>query len=307
MIHIDDKELQVRQKTNRISMYILISIFIVFSVLLGVILDLVIGTKVLFTILFSLFSLTQLLFGLSITGSFIVRIIDAKKLDDDNLNRILEEIKEETQYRSDIALFAIKSPSINALTFGRSEHGHKLCITTGAIEKLQYDELKAILAHEVFHIISKDTDYLTTVSGTFGSPMLLFKLSTAAIEKVVENKGKISPREFYKELGLFSSIAIATIFLLPISILTNVFVSVRKEFDADVFAAVKTSNESVVKLLLKTRENCKSLGTNYFFMRHLFFADPSCKDTFRKTNKIFDAYPTIEERISFIEGINSKK
>ncbi|MEN3042263.1 MAG: hypothetical protein ABDH59_03035, partial [Fervidobacterium sp.] len=57
-----------RENVNKISMYVVLGIFISFSLLFGFLLDLLFKTNGLFSILFLIFSVLQILFGMSIVG-----------------------------------------------------------------------------------------------------------------------------------------------------------------------------------------------------------------------------------------------
>jgi len=299
-----------RELSNIISMYIVIVIFLTLSILLGLILDTILKTVVVFTIVFGLFSLLQVLFGLSVVEKIIIRLMSLKSYDktiDAEIKvakDLLNELKSYLNIQSDIELMPINSPSINTLSVGRGEHTHTICITSGALKKLQTEELKALLLHELYHIIHKDTDYLTTVSGTFGSPMLIYKLSHEKITKLrkVWNEGKINKRKIANGIVLHSTIMLVSTLFIPLSFLSNVFVSVRKEFDADLFAAKILGKEVMIKLLSKAVENCYKFDTEFSFIRYHFFVDPNCTDAQGKINFISGTYPSIEERINHLEN-----
>jgi len=306
-----------REKVNIVSMYIILAIFLTFSVLFGVLLDSVLGTRGLFTILFVIFSTLQTIFGLSIVGRVIINLLEAKPFSSfrsDNLKKnlkkveeLFENVKMNCNFEDDIELFVIDSPSINAISIGRLKHDHKIFLTTGALEKLESEELKALFYHELFHIVNKDTDYLTTVSGTFGSPMLIFTISNRNLKRLLKNKNKLQSSDFYRDFMLFSLMTIVSSIFLPISLLTNVFVSVKKEFDADLFALQKTDLSNMGSLFEKVKGSCKSFDTNYYFMRHLFFSHPNCKDISKKPNRIIETYPSIDERIEFLKNMDPKE
>lgn len=306
-----------REKINKVSMYIVLSIFLTLSILFGVLFDSLLRTRGLFTTLFIIFSMLQTLFGLSIVARVILNLLEAKpfsaiKLTNskNNLNEIInvfENVKVNCEFEDDVELFLIESPAVNAISIGRLRHDHKICLTTGAIEKLNSKELEALFYHELFHIVNKDTDYLTTVSGTFGSPMLIFTLSSRNLKRLLRNKDKVQNSDFYKDFILLSLTMIISSIFLPLSLLTNIFVSVKKEFDADLYALEKTGLESLISLFEKIKLNCKSFDVNYYFMRHLFFSHPNCKDISKKPNKIIETYPSIDERIEVLRNTKSNE
>uniref|UniRef100_A0A7C5U653 Peptidase M48 domain-containing protein n=1 Tax=Fervidobacterium nodosum TaxID=2424 RepID=A0A7C5U653_9BACT len=306
-----------REKINIVSMYVVLAIFLTFSVLFGVLLDSILRTRGLFTTLFVIFSTLQTLFGLSIVGRVIINLLEANpfsnfrsnnlKKDLKEVEDIFENVKVNSGFEGDIELYAIDSPSVNAISIGRLKHDHKICLTTGAIEKLDRKELEALFYHELFHIVNKDTDYLTTLSGTFGSPMLIFTISSRNLKRLLKNKSKLPNSDFYRDFILFSFMKVVSSIFLPISLLTNIFVSVKKEFDADLFAVQKTDFSSVISLFDKVKSSCRSFETNYYFMRHLFFSHPKCTDISKKPNRIIETYPSIDERVEFLKSVNSKK
>ncbi len=307
-----------RRNSNIVAMYIIIFIFISISTLFGTLLDVILRTGMLFTTTFGMFSVMQVLFGLSVIDKMILRVIGAVPLDNKNEKSLLEtaqaylnEVKQAINLDFDIQLATIETHSINALSVGRREHTHTIGITTGALEKLEVNEIKSLLLHELYHIVNKDVDYLTTVSGTFGSPLLIFKLSKDRIRKFLKSKkkGLLKKEEQKKQLnGIILSwfIMIISSLFIPLSFLSNIFISVRKEFKADSFAATMISKDAVISLLKKTKENCLSLDTEYIFIRYHFFVHPNCADIKKKTNSILSTYPSIEERISYIENIDNK-
>lgn len=305
-----------RETVNKISMYVVLGIFISFSLLFGFLLDLLFKTNGLFSILFLIFSLLQTLFGMSIVGRVIINLLEAQpvnlfnkgdlRVDLKGIEELFKNTSSQIDLKEDIELFLVDSQTINAISIGRLKHDHKICITIGALEKLEYGELKALFYHEIFHIINGDTDYLTTVSGSFGSPMLFFTISNRNLKRLLKNKNKLSNTEFYKNFFILWFINIASFILLPLSLLTNIFVSVKKEFDADVFASKNTSLDEMIKLFEKVKLNCKSFEVNYYFMKHLFFTHPNCKDVSKRPNRIIETYPSIDERIEFLKNLENQ-
>ena len=54
----------------------------------------------------------------------------------------------------------IETPALNAFASGLSEKSYKVTVTRGLIETLNKDELEAVLAHELTHIMNKDVRLL---------------------------------------------------------------------------------------------------------------------------------------------------
>src|SRR3989344_3895526 len=60
-------------------------------------------------------------------------------------------------------IYLIDSPQINAFATGRDPQHAAVAITTGAIQKLQNEELEGVLAHELSHISNRDILISTVV------------------------------------------------------------------------------------------------------------------------------------------------
>jgi heat shock protein HtpX len=61
-------------------------------------------------------------------------------------------------------LYILNSSQINAFASGRDPVHSVVCVTTGAIEKLDKKELEGVIAHELGHIESYDVRYMTLVA-----------------------------------------------------------------------------------------------------------------------------------------------
>jgi len=313
---------EISKIANKILIYLISILFVTLSTFLGILIDAILGIPILFCLLFFLISTFQVIFGLSVVTRTITKVVNAHSLKSNNsksvksilssektdeLNTIVSSVKEKVGYTEDLELMVISSPSINALSAGIRSHDHVICITTGALEKLTREEIKSVIYHEMYHIIKGDTNYMTSVSGTFGSPMLTFTLASRRIKKLnekIRRDEKHSIMEYVRADFLIAIlITIISFLFFPISFLSNLFVGVRKEFDADKYAALNTSKETLIEVLRKVKNNCQKLENDYFFMQHLFFSQPNCKEPSKRVSRIIGTYPSIDERIKALEEL----
>jgi len=313
---------EIGKIANKILIYLISILFVTLSTFLGILIDAVLGIPILFCLFFFLVSAFQVIFGLSVVTRTITKVVNAHSLKSNNskriksilssektdeLNTIVSSVKENIGYTEDLELMVISSPSINALSVGIRSHDHAICITTGALEKLTREEMKSVIYHEMYHIIKEDTNYMTSVSGTFGSPILTFTLASRQIKKLnekIRRDEKHSIMEYVRADFLIAILITVISFLFfPISFLSNLFVGVRKEFDADKYAALNTSKETLIEVLRKVKNNCQKLENDYFFMQHLFFSQPSCKEPSKRVSRIIGTYPSIDERIKALEEL----
>ena len=75
-----------------------------------------------------------------------------------DLYKLCHEVVKTLNFKESIDFFIINSPEMNAFVIpNTSEHGsHKICFNSTIIDKLDEDELKFVIGHEIGHLISRD-------------------------------------------------------------------------------------------------------------------------------------------------------
>ncbi len=129
---------------------------------------------VVFFVLFSvgggaLFKLVQLGKG----GKVIAQMLKARELSISGLDpvkkREIKNVTAEMAIASGIrppAIYIVDDSSINALAAGLEIKDSVICLTSGAVEQLNRDELSALIAHELGHILGRDAEtnmYLASI------------------------------------------------------------------------------------------------------------------------------------------------
>jgi heat shock protein HtpX len=127
-----------------------------------------------------------------------------------------------------LAVSPDKSP--NAFVFGRSKSSATMAVHMGLLEKLNKDEIKGVLAHEVGHLKHNDMAVMTIVSVV---PMLAYMLARSILwsggSKDKDSGGLI--------IAAFAGLAVYVISQLMILRLSR-----QREFYADTFSAVATND-----------------------------------------------------------------
>jgi heat shock protein HtpX len=139
-----------------------------------------------------------------------------------------------------INLFVIDSMSVNACALGN----HTIAVTKGAMNTFAEEELKAILAHEIAHILHRDTAatlYALIGNGIFMLIILPLKLFFAfvRISDGFERVGAICE-------AIWGAIVGAFLFLMNLAMSVN---SRKAERRADMYAITLGYGESMVEAL----------------------------------------------------------
>lgn len=187
-------------------------------------------------------------------------------------------------------VFIINDPAINAFATGRDPQHASIAVTTGAIEKLENEELEGVLAHELSHIKNYDIRLMTIVIVLVGIVVLLADwMFRAQI---------FGGRDRERGGGVLALIAIVAMILSPlIAQLIKLAVSRKREYLADASGALLTRYpEGLARALEKISTQTKPLARANHATAHLFIANPFGA-TRKNIGQLFSTHPLIEDRI----------
>ena len=186
-------------------------------------------------------------------------------------------------------IYVMNSKQINAFASGRDPQHAVICVTEGALEKLEKRELEGVLAHELGHIASYDMRYMTLVAVMVGMISIISQIFLRSL--------------FFRGSGgndnknaIFIVIGIVLAILAPIVVwLVQMSISRKNEFSADA-SAVKFTRypNGLVGALKKIQADSSSPERKVSkAVAPLFFANP-----FKGVGR---THPPIEKRIGTLE------
>ena len=154
--------------------------FLLVAVLFGIVYAIVtmIGTAMgitnfyFYLVLALVFMLIQYLIGPKIVEwSMRVKYVDESEYPE--LHRMIEELARKAEIpKPKVGISQVNLP--NAFAFGRSRKDGRVCVTQGILNLLNKDELKAVLGHEITHIVNRDVLIITFLSVI---PMLMYRIA----------------------------------------------------------------------------------------------------------------------------------
>ena len=199
-------------------------------------------------------------------------------------------------------IYLIDSPQINAFATGRDPKHAAIAITTGAIQKLQNEELEGVLAHELSHIGNRDILVSTIVVVMAG----LISILSDIILRATFHGSFGGDRDNRGGGGIVLLIGLVAAILAPIAaMIIQLAVSRKREFLADASGALLTRYpDGLAGALEKIGLDQVPARFAHNGTAHLFISNPfKGKEGANWFAKLFMTHPPLEERIKILRGM----
>ena len=188
-------------------------------------------------------------------------------------------------------LYIMNNEQINAFASGRDPKHAVVCVTTGALKKLDRRELEGVLAHEMSHVSNYDIRYMTLVAVMVGMIAIISEMFLRSLwmsgSKDSDSKGNV----------IFLVIGIVLAILAPIVVqLVQLAISRKREYTADA-SAVKFTRypKGLIGALKKIKGDYGNVSEKKVSkaIAPLFFASPMVN--------LLSTHPPINKRIEILE------
>jgi heat shock protein HtpX len=190
------------------------------------------------------------------------------------------------------------SDDINAFATGKKPEDAVICVTTGALRKLDKDELEGVMGHEMSHILNRDILIATVTIAVVGTIALLAEILFYSMfwGGTGRSRGKGEGN------AILIVIAIIFVIFAPIfSRLTYLAISRRREYLADSNGAYLVRNpEGLAKALEKIKNDIPDDPKGSKTVAPLYIANPF-KRALR--NSIWSTHPPLDERIKRLRSM----
>jgi heat shock protein HtpX len=206
-------------------------------------------------------------------------------------------------------LYIVPDPDPNAFATGKDPQHSYIAVTEGLVEKLNREELQAVIAHEMSHVKNYDIRTMTIVAALVGA---IFLLSDGARRMMWFGGGRGGRRDSRGGAGPVVAILlvvwlIAMILAPIISQLLAMAVSRQREYLADASGAELTRNPlALANALEKIESSAEPTRAIKRGSAHLCIVDPLG----RKANlregavaDIFATHPPISKRITLLKAM----
>jgi len=288
-------------KNKRKSFFLIIIIFLVF-VLIGYIISLALNPSYFFIIMIMaiIFSISYLLIGYYNSDKIALKSVNAKPA----------SRQEYPQYHNLVEglclasgmpkpkLYIMEDENINAFASGRDPQHSVICVTKGALNKLNKQELEGVLGHELSHIANYDIRFMTLTAVLVGMIAIISQIFLRSLWFQSFSGGN---RDRNQSQLIFIAIGVLLAILAPIFVsLVQLSISRKREYSADA-SSVKfiRSPTGLINALKKIQKdtNINEKQKINKAIAPLFISDPFKK----KIENAFSTHPSLEKRIKILE------
>lgn len=211
-------------------------------------------------------------------------------------------------------LYVMPCDARNSFASGVDNKTYAITITTGLLDSLNTEEMEAVLAHELAHILNKDAQMIivaTVFVGMFSFlvDLLYFSLWAGATVRVKDTTIDCQSKTFIPPVAIaFKSAALmsAALVILPVGYLLNLLnrlaISKNREYVADATAVELTKNPlALASALDKIQGNAYISyipdGIMPMFIHHQILPG----DLGRYIEPILTTHPSIRKRIAVLK------
>ena len=227
-----------------------------------------------------------------------VKIVDDSATDT-NSRFILEKVKEISLnaglfHTPEVGIY--KSNEVNAFATGPTQKKSLIALSTGLLNKMDQDEIEAIIGHEISHIKNGDMVTMTLLQGVVNAfVMFLARILAFAIS----SRGRERNRSSYTSMRMFTFL-FEIVFMIFGSIILATY-SRKREFKADIGSAKILGKEKMIKALssLKSAHGIRDPKTAVAAFQNFKISNPSKKGFV----KLFLSHPPLDERIENLRNL----
>ena len=184
------------------------------------------------------------------------------------------------------------SRDINAFAAGLTPQTALICVTRGALEQLNQEELEGVIAHEMSHIANYDVRLATVTIGVVGAIAIIAEIGVRLLWFGGGRRGG-DRKGGHPALII---VAIVGLILAPVlSRLTYLFLSRRREYLADATGSKLTRNpQGLADALEKIKGDLPDDPQGSRTVAGLYIANPWKRVELRS---VWSTHPPLDERI----------
>ena len=195
-------------------------------------------------------------------------------------------------------LYIVDTDALNAYASGIDERSYAITVTSGLLAVLNRDELEAVLAHELTHIMERDTRVLIVTIVFVG----MISFLTQGLWRIIQIQS-FSRRRGKDSGGMMVFLlvaAVASAIGYGLALILRFAISRRREYQADAGSVDLTKNpDALISALMKISQN-PDVPHVSSEVRQMFIEAPPSSFALAQ---LFDTHPPIAKRIAVLEQL----
>lgn len=245
-------------------------------------------------------------------SSILLSVSGAKEITPDihpRLYNVVEEMKIASNFSHLPKIYIIDEDAPNAFAAGKDPKDSAIAVTAGLLARLNRDELQGVVAHEMSHIVNRDSLYMTFAGITLGSIVLISNFFLRGMRFTsggarYRSSSRSSSAGGQAQL-IIAVIAIIFAILSPIIARLLYFALSRKrEYLADASAVRLTRYpEGLASALEKLADSDLSLPSANRITAPMYIVNPLKKEGMQISD-LTSTHPPIHKRIEILRNIS---
>lgn len=186
-------------------------------------------------------------------------------------------------------VWVYEGPDPNAFATGPSKNNSMVAVSTGLLNNLNEQEVRAVIAHEMGHVYNGDMFTTTVLAGLMNT--FVYFISRWVSRQVAERNEALAFGIYF-----FCQIVLSFLAMIPIS-----WFSRRREFAADRFAANTVGKEHMISALQSIDRWVK--GVQYQYSTQDALATMKISGQSSSFLQLFSTHPPIEDRVEALQRL----
>lgn len=191
------------------------------------------------------------------------------------------------------------SAAINSFAVMHPDGTPVIAVSEGAIAECTRDEIQALVAHELAHLISGDLLFVTTVCGiSKGFEKILGSMTREKTTYDFHGNSRVEMQSSFLPIHVYLAVAVSTLILRLLSML----ISRQRELVADSQAVILTRNpEALASVIYKASIKNSFIGNFLSTYTPIFIVSPATtNDSDGFFDRIFNTHPSPKKRIDLL-------
>ncbi|MEI4220431.1 MAG: protease HtpX [Candidatus Dasytiphilus stammeri] len=288
---------------RRIALFLITNISVMIG--LGLIVSLIgmkLKTVSIIIILAGICGFSGAVISLLLSKSLAVSSVGGKYIDkpkDELESWLLQIIRNQAKYigivMPKVAIYTAED--MNAFATGATCNNSVIAVSTGLLKNMKKEQIEAVLAHEMSHIVNGDMVTMTLLQGIVNTMIIFIGHIMSQITSRLSSSNPRLSKTKPENMIYFMIIPILQSVLGVLATLITMWFSRRREFYADAGAAKMVGAEKMIAALERLKSSCEPKENNLVKAFCIHGSNSTNMTKLPIHSELFHTHPSLEKRI----------